>query len=143
MAYKTKYIPDNPSKYIGDINSILCRSLWERKFCKYLDSNKNIIRWSFEALKIPYVSPVDNKLHNYIPDFLIETRDKLGNIETMVIEIKPKKQTKAPELGKKRKTTFLQENMIYKVNEAKWKSAIQFCKDQNIKFKILTEEDLF
>jgi len=135
MAYKTKYI--------GDINSILCRSLWERKFCKYLDSNKNIIRWSFEALKIPYVSPVDNKLHNYIPDFLIETRDKLGNIETMVIEIKPKKQTKAPELGKKRKTTFLQENMIYKVNEAKWKSAIQFCKDQNIKFKILTEEDLF
>ena len=44
---------------------------------------------------------------------------------------------------KKKKNTFLQENMIYKVNEAKWKSAIEFCKSKDIKFKILTEEDLF
>jgi hypothetical protein len=143
MAYKTKYTPENPSKYIGDIKIISCRSLWERKFCKYLDTNKNIIRWAFESLKIPYLSPIDNKMHNYIPDFIIETKDKGGTIETIIVEIKPKKQTKKPEMGKKKKNTFLQESMIYKVNEAKWKSASNFCKDKNIKFKILTEEDLF
>lgn len=143
MAYKTKYTPQNPSKYIGDINSILCRSLWERKFCKYLDTNKNIIKWTFEGIKIPYLSPIDGKPHNYIPDFLVELKTKKGEVETMIIEIKPKKQTKAPDIGKKKKNTFLQENMIYKVNEAKWKSAIEFCKSKDIKFKILTEEDLF
>ena len=53
MPYKTLYKPKNPSKYIGDLNKIICRSLWERKFCKYLDENSNILRWSFETLKIP------------------------------------------------------------------------------------------
>jgi hypothetical protein len=143
MAYKTKYTPENPSKYIGNINSILCRSLWERKFCKYLDNNKNVIRWSFEGLKIPYLSPIDNKIHNYIPDFLIEMKTKSGEIETMIVEIKPKKQTKEPEPGRKKKKTLMEETMIYKVNEAKWKSASDFCKNNDIKFKILTEEDLF
>ena len=37
----------------------------------------------------------------------------------------------------------MEETMIYKVNEAKWKSASDFCKNNDIKFKILTEEDLF
>ncbi len=143
MAYKTKFVPQNPTKYIGDINSILCRSLWERKFCKYLDNNKNVIRWSFESIKIPYVSPVDNKVHNYLPDFIIETKDKSGQIETMIVEIKPKKQTQQPEKGRKKKKTYLEESVTYLINEAKWKSAMNFCKEKNIKFKILTEEDLF
>jgi len=143
MAYKTKYTPTNPTKYIGNINTILCRSLWERKFCKYLDSNINVIRWSFEAVRIPYMSPVDNKLHFYIPDFLIETRTKNDLVETLLIEIKPKKQTKKPENNKKQKKTILMENLTYAVNIAKWKAAEKYCNENGIKFKILTEEDLF
>jgi hypothetical protein len=143
MPYKTKYIPDNPSKYVGDINSIFCRSLWERKFCKYLDSNKNIIRWSFESIKIPYLSPIDNKIHNYIPDFLVESKNKDGSISTKIVEIKPKKQTKEPFKGNKKKKTILTENITYKINIAKWKYAKEFCDKHNIEFKILTEEDLF
>jgi len=143
MAYKTKYTPDNPTKYIGDINSILCRSLWERRFCKYLDSNKNIVRWSFEAVKIPYISPMDSKLHFYIPDFLIEAKTKDGLVETMLIEIKPKKQTKQPENKRKHKKTILMENITYAINIAKWEAAKKYCKDNGILFKILTEEDLF
>ena len=42
MAYKSKYKPENPTKYIGNPNNIICRSLWERKMCKYLDRNKNV-----------------------------------------------------------------------------------------------------
>ena len=143
MAYKTKYIPNNPTKYIGNINSILCRSLWERRFCKYLDTNKNIVRWAFEAIRIPYVSPMDNKVHFYIPDFLIEAKNKEGIIETMLIEIKPLKQTKQPEHNKKRKKTILMENLTYAINTAKWEAAKNYCTEKGIIFKILTEQDLF
>lgn len=143
MAYKTKYTPNNPTKYIGNINSILCRSLWERRFCKYLDTNKNIVRWSFESIKIPYISPMDNKIHYYIPDFLIEAKTNNGLIETMVVEIKPKKQTKQPEKKNKHKKTLLMENITYAVNMAKWEAANKYCKENGIVFKILTEEDLF
>ena len=69
MAYKTKFIPKNTSKYKGNPEKIVCRSLWERKFCKYLDENKNIVSWASEPLKIPYLSPTDNQVHFYIPDF--------------------------------------------------------------------------
>jgi len=143
MAYKTKYTPENPSKYIGDINKIVCRSLWERTLCKYLDTNKNILRWSSEPLQIPYLSPKDNKIHNYIPDFIIETRNKNGEIETRLLEVKPKKQTKEPVVGKKKNKTFLEESLIYKINKAKWEAASKFCKTKGIIFQILTEEDLF
>ena len=143
MAYKTKYTPNNPTKYIGDINSIICRSLWERKFCKYLDENLNVIRWSFESIKIPYISPVDKKVHMYLPDFIVEAKTKDGLVETLLIEIKPTKQTKVPEINKKKKKTIIMETMTYAVNSAKWKAAQNYCQEKGIKFKILTEEDLF
>lgn len=142
MAYKNKFFPKNKSKYIGNPNSILCRSLWERAFCKYLDENKNIVRWSFEPIKIPYISPVDGKPHNYIPDFLIEKRKNSSEIEVVLIEIKPEKQTKEPKMGKKRKKTYLNEALTYEINKQKWIAAKQFCDENGIKFMILTEKDL-
>ncbi len=56
MAYKTYFRPINKNKYMGNIDDIHCRSLWERRFCKYLDENKNITKWGFELIKIPYIS---------------------------------------------------------------------------------------
>ena len=141
MAYKTKYFPINPSKYIGR-NNIICRSLWERKFCKYLDTNRNVIRWTFESIRIPYISPLDNKPQMYIPDFLIEIKNKDGEVETILIEIKPKKQTKKPEM-KKSKKSFLTETRTFMINEAKWISAKKYCDDNDIKFQILTEDEIF
>lgn len=143
MAYKTKFIPKNINKYKGNIDKITCRSLWERKFCKYLDENKNIVGWAFEPIKIPYLSPLDNQMHHYIPDFLIEKKIDNGLTETILIEIKPEKQTKLPAKGKKSKKTYISEAMTYATNLEKWKSAENFCEKHNIKFKILTERDLF
>ena len=37
---------------------------------------------------------------------------------------------------------YLQEVAQYGVNEAKWKSARDFCKKQNMEFMIITEKDL-
>lgn len=142
MPYKTKYFPNNPTKYIGDYSKILCRSLWERKFCKFLDSNPNIIRWSFETLKIPYKSPKDNEMHIYYPDFIIEKRSKDGLIKNMVIEIKPYKQTQEPK-KKKSKKSMLNEALTYSINIAKWNAARAFCDKHGWEFMILTEKELF
>jgi hypothetical protein len=144
MSYKTKFIPKNPTKYIGDINRINCRSLWERKFCKFLDETSSILRWSFETLKIPYLSPVDNRPHIYFPDFIVEKKSKNGTIETMVVEIKPHKQTKEPKIGKRKsKKSFINENITYAINTSKWEAAKKFCESNSWKFLILTEKELF
>lgn len=143
MAYKTRFFPKNTSKYIGDSTKIVCRSLWERKFCKYLDENKNILRWSFENIRIPYLSPLDQLPHFYIPDFMVEKKNKDGTISTLLVEIKPLKQTKKPVLTENvSKKTYRKNVETYLVNEAKWKAAVQFCTENDIKFVILTEKEL-
>ncbi len=143
MAYKTKYKPINESKYVGDPTNIICRSLWERKVCKYLDTNENIVKWGSEEIIIPYISPLDNKKHRYFPDFIVKVRENNGDHRTKVIEEKPYKQTIPPEKGKKRKKTYLSECTTYIVNEAKWEAAKEFCKKRNWSFVILTEKELF
>ena len=144
MAYRNKFFPKNTSKYIGDPTKIVCRSLWERKFCKYLDENKNIIRWAFEKIHIPYESPLDRQLHYYIPDFIVEKKSKDGSIATLLVEIKPYKQTKRPVMTESvSKKTFSKNMQMFLINEAKWNAARQFCKKNDIKFIVLTEKEIF
>jgi isopentenyldiphosphate isomerase len=142
MPYKTKYKPENPHKYVGNVDNIVCRSNWERKFCKYLDKNENIIRWCSEELKIPYYSTIDKQIHHYYPDFLFEAAKKDSTVETFVVEIKPNKQTKKP-TPKKNKRAYLNECITFEINTCKWKAAEEYCFKNGWKFKILTEETLF
>jgi len=146
MAYKGLFTPQNPEKYRGDTTRIIYRSLWEKRFMKYCDNHDQILVWASEEIAIPYKSPVDGKIHRYYPDFLIKYRNKDGKVETRLIEIKPAKQTKPPKkkLTKRGKPTiaFLREAQTYSVNEAKWKSAKEFCADRKWTFHILTEHEL-
>jgi hypothetical protein len=143
MAYKTKYKPENPEKYLGNINSIICRSLWERRVCKFFDMNRNVIKWSSEELSIPYYSNVDNKWHKYYPDFLIEKISSSNKKEILLIEVKPKKQTEKPIRGKKKKKTYISECIQYEINQAKWKAAREYSNKKGWFFKVLTENDIF
>jgi hypothetical protein len=140
MAYKTKYTIQNLSKYIGDPTKIICRSLWERRVCRYMDENKNIIQWGSEEMSIPYYSPVDKKIHKYYPDFIAEVKRPDGNIATFVIEIKPKRQTKPPVRKNKKEKTYIQECITYSINKEKWSSAKKVCEKNGWKFIILTED---
>jgi hypothetical protein len=141
MSYKGRFQPKNPNKYAGDSSNIVYRSLWELKVMKYLDENSNVIHWASEELVIPYVSPVDNRVHRYFPDFVVKVLNKEGKETTMVLEVKPEKQTRPP--TQKRKTKqYLQESIAYAINEAKWQAAILFCKEHGWQFKIITEKDL-
>ena len=136
MAYKTKYSPKNPKKYIGDVTSITCRSLWERHVCKFLDENDLITKWSSEEIAIPYYSPLDKKIHNYYPDFLIQMIQE-NKKEIWMVEIKPKKQTILKENASKK------EIATWIINNAKWNAAKTYCDKNNMQFKILTEKELF
>ena len=142
MAYKGRYTPKNPKKYKGDHHNIVYRSLWERKFMVYCDNSDNILEWGSEEVIIPYLSPWDGKLHRYFPDFYIKVKQASGNIKKFIIEVKPKKQTRPPEPVQRKTKRWLNEVKTYSINEAKWKHAKEWCSNNDMEFKILTEEEL-
>ena len=108
----------------------------------WLDNNDDIINWASEELIVPYISPVDNKKHRYFPDFLVKVRTKEGKLKTMMLEVKPKKQTQPPEKRKRMTKQFVEEVKTYAVNQAKWKYANEYCLDRGWEFRVLTEEHL-
>ena len=142
MAYSGKFTPKNPQKYIGDYNNIIYRSSWECKVMDWLDRNDSIISWASEELIIPYISPADNKYHRYFPDFLVKAKTRDGKFKTILIEVKPKKQTLPPEPKKRVTKQYINEVVTYGVNQAKWKAAEEFCLDRGWEFKVMTEEHL-
>ena len=139
---KSLYKPSFPKKYQGDVRNIVCRSTWERKFFQYCDINESILEWGSEEFWIPYKSPVDNRTHRYFPDFIIKVKESTGQIKTYVIEVKPRKQTKAPRKKKNVTKAYLHECKTYAINQAKWSAANEWCKDRKIEFKIITEKEL-
>ena len=108
----------------------------------WLDKNPDIISWASEELIVPYISPVDNKRHRYFPDFLVKIRTKDGRLKTMMIEVKPKKQIQPPEPRKRVTKQYINEVTTYAVNQAKWKYAIEYCKDHGWEFMLMTEDHL-
>ena len=142
MAYKGRYNPANPKKYKGNPQNIIYRSLWERKFMVYCDTNDKVLEWGSEEIIIPYVSPWDGKVHRYFPDFYIKVKQSNGNIKKFIIEVKPKKQTRPPKPVVRKTKRWIKEVRTFGINEAKWKHATKWCKDNDMEFKILTEEEL-
>jgi hypothetical protein len=94
------------------------RSSWELAFMKYLDSKDDVVSCDYESVRIPYYG-TDGDKRNYIPDFLIEYRNKKE-----LVEIKP----------------YLRKDS--EVNKRKFKAAREYCKDNNIKFKVISERYL-
>ena len=142
MAYKGRYNPVNPKKYKGNPQNIIYRSLWERKFMVYCDTNDKVLEWGSEEIIIPYISPWDSKVHRYFPDFYIKVKQSSGNLKKFIIEVKPKKQTRPPKPVERKTKRWIKEVRTFGINEAKWKHASKWCKDNDMEFKILTEDDL-
>lgn len=151
MAYKGKYTPTNTSKYRGDSTNIIYRSLLERRFMVYCDTNATVKWWASEELYIPYVSPIDGKWHRYFVDFVIGISDASGVEQTIMVEIKPYRQCKAPKVrifeGKvdRRKRDYrdyVRSVKDWGINSAKWAAANQYCKERGWVFKIITDKDL-
>ena len=149
MAYKGRFRPKYPEKYKGDPTKITYRSLWEFKFFRFIDGHPDVLWWASEEFVVPYMSPIDGKMHRYYPDVVLHKKMADGSLETLMIEIKPKKQTIPPDISKRNATPtgrlsrrYLNEVKTYGVNEAKWKAARRYCAERGWNFQLFTENEL-
>lgn len=135
----------NPQKYRGDPTNCVYRSLWERRFMQYCDTNESILEWSSEEVIVPYRSPLDGKIHRYFVDFWIKTKDSDSKEKCILVEIKPKNMTEKPMINESKK---MSKSSIIKmrdwiINSTKWEAAKNYCADRGWEFKILTEQEIF
>lgn len=136
-----EFAPKHPEKYIGTY-PIIYRSSWELVFCNVLDRHPNVKQWASESIKIPYWNPFKNgapRVPNtiYVPDFLISYIDTQGKSHVEVVEIKPFNQTV---MEKARGTRG---KIAVATNKAKWAAATVWCRKNGIKFRVITERDMF
>lgn len=133
------FIPKNQDKFIG--TKAIYRSGLELKFFRFCDNNQNVLTWGSENVIVPYVSPLDGKVHRYFVDNYVVIKE--GDIvKRYLIEIKPYKQTKIPNTKYRKKSHLIYEQKAYVINTAKWEAARQFCHKRGYEFLILTEKDL-
>ena len=127
----------NPSKYVGT-KTPLARSSWEFVFMRMLDEHDGVENWASESVQIPYRDPLTGRHTIYVPDFFIMYRDKNGKKHAELVEVKPSTQTLREKVGN---SLYNQEQ--YVKNLAKWEAANKWCKQQGIKFRVVSENDIF
>ena len=74
----------------------------------------------------------------YWPDFFIVYTDKRGKNRAELIEIKPSNQTGFSKEGKSIHT-----QKASAINQAKWEAAYKWSKGKGIKFRVVTEHEIF
>jgi hypothetical protein len=140
------YILNNPEKYVGDPTKIIYRSSWEYRFCKYCDDSANVLKWSSEPYPIKYISPVDQKQHDYYIDFYMRLKKEDIEVDYLV-EVKPEGSLKKPVFEgiqtMQKLKNFNYAAKTFLVNTAKFAAAKQHAESIGYKFVIVTEEFLF
>lgn len=112
-----------------------------------------------EIIEIPYYSNIDNKQHRYITDFVFTCKTRNNTIEKWLIEVKPGTQvpkldecgqiifpklepTKKGKLNQNRIERWQEYCNVLKKNKEKWDYARDWCRKNNYKFRVVTEEEL-
>lgn len=131
-----KYQVINTAKYVGN-RLPTYRSSWEFTFCTFCDNNISVLQWASESITIPYHNPVLGKQTIYVPDFLIVYVDANQKQHTELIEIKPAKEASMSA------AKSLRDKYVVAVNMAKWAAADAFCRANGLKFRVVTEHDLY
>jgi len=138
LSYRGKFSPKNHSKYRGDVTNIVYRSLWERQVFRWLDEQTSVKSWSSEEVVVPYRCKTDGQMHRYFVDIKFELTD--GRV--FLVEIKPKKETKAPKNPGKKTKKYLTEVMTYAKNISKWEAAKEYATDRGWNFQVWDEDFL-
>lgn len=132
--YHQGYIDQNKiSKCFSSCKNepIIYRSGLELQFIQFCENNPKIKKWASEPISIKYFYRVDQKEHEYYPDYVIETYTG----EKIIVEIKPYNQTVKPSALD---SLWLKEAWVK--NCDKWKAANEFAHQHNAKFIIITEK---
>jgi len=127
----------NPDKYVGKKVPHF-RSSWEHSFMRFCDENPSVLQWASEAIHIPYKNPFTNKNTIYVPDFMIVYVNKNGEKFAELIEIKPTKQTTLEAAGKS-----MRDQAAAVLNMYKWQAAQAWCQQNGLRFRVVTEQDIF
>jgi len=131
-----KYQIKNLEKYMGK-RLPTYRSSWEFTFCQFCDNNPAVLHWASEAIQIPYRNPVSGKQTVYVPDFLIVYTDASQRQHTEIIEIKPLKEATMESAKSYR------DKLMVAINMAKWAAADNWARANNMRFRVVTEFDLY
>ena len=127
----------NPEKYVG-LGTPRFRSSWELSVMRMCDENDAIQQWASESIKIPYKDPLTGKPTVYVPDFFVVFQDNKKNKRAELWEIKPANQTLKERVGK---NPYNQAQYVR--NQVKWAAARNWCAQNGVKFRIITEHDLY
>tara|TARA_B110000908_G_C10096921_1_gene376745 strand:+ start:146 stop:679 length:534 start_codon:yes stop_codon:yes gene_type:complete len=139
MAYSGKYKVKHRSRYKGDADKVVYRSKWELYCFQWCDNNSEIKSWGSEEVVIPYLWEIDKKYHRYFMD--LKVTYKSG--KTVLIEIKPDKETRPPKKPDNPKTRrYINEATTYVKNMNKWSAAQAYALDRGWEFQIWTEHTL-
>jgi hypothetical protein len=131
-----KYQVKNPEKYMGK-RLPNYRSSWEFTFMSFCDNNPAVLNWVSEGVKIPYFNPVSGKQTIYVPDFLVVYIDANQRQHTELVEIKPSKEATMESARSYR------DKLMVAMNMAKWAAADSWCRANNMRFRVVTEFDIF
>lgn len=127
----------NPQKYVGNKPPVY-RSGWEWAVMTFFDNNDKIIQWASEPIRIPYRNPLTGKPTTYVPDFFVLYQDGKGGKIAECVEVKPKKETLIES-----KRASVRTRAVVAINHAKWQAANAWCRQNGLKFRVITEQDIF
>lgn len=130
------YKPVNPDKYAGSGEPIY-RSALELQLFRFLDMHPSVINWASEPIQIPYYNQLKRKQTVYVPDLLVVYLNKNNEKKVELIEVKPKSQVTMKEARSKT------DKYAVALNHMKWEAAAAYCKNKNMTFRIMTEEDIY
>lgn len=78
----------------------------------------------------------------YVPDFLVVYADKTGKKHGEIIEVKPLKER--PDYVKKAGERLSKRTQLTQIiNAAKFMAAAAYCKKNNLRFRVASEDELF
>lgn len=142
------FLATNPQKYVGDPGKIIYRSMWEKRFCTYCDTNERVTAWGSENIQVPYLNPIDQTLKMYNLDFYLKVKQEDGSEKQFIAEVKPAKKLLKPVLpttrvNEKRMEAHILQMKEYAVNMYKFQAAKEWAKARGWEFIIVTENFLF
>lgn len=146
------YEVKNREKYIGRIDDKHPRYLssYELHTFRFMDNHNSVLKWGSECVVIKYKNPAKRdsngnpRICRYMVDLYVEYLGPDGSVIKELVEIKPSSELKAPvKRGRKRPDVFLKEQLTYVQNVAKWKAAAEYARLHGMRFRVITEKDIF
>lgn len=131
-----KYNIKNTEKYVGR-KSPTYRSSWEFSFMTFADNNPSVLQWASEPFMIPYRNPFTGRNTIYVPDFMMMYVDRSGQKHVEVIEVKPSKEVTMEN------ARSVRDRAAVALNQAKWAAAHAWCRTYGMRFRVVTESDIY